>query len=273
MKKNLLDRIDIKTPCNENWEEMNGNDNVRFCSHCSKDVYDLSSMTRGRAEQLVRDSEGRLCVRYVRDARGKVANAQPRHIQISRRAAVATSVLATSLTLSTLAYSQSRPVPLHADRNAVRESILQKDRNFLDPFTISGVVQDTSGAVIPGAHVTLRTPKTGMVRSTTTNNAGRFEFSNVERGVYEIEVMSPGFKKLIVRELAVDKTVELEQPLALDAAEVSEELMGAVGFIDEPVLITSASPEVSGEVQPRPFEPIPVSKKTDRKKNKKKLPK
>ncbi|MCE9555358.1 MAG: hypothetical protein K8T91_18570 [Planctomycetes bacterium] len=62
----LLDAIDVASPCTAEWDAMDGSDTVRFCGECRKNVYNLSSMTRPEAEQVVREHEGRLCVRFYR---------------------------------------------------------------------------------------------------------------------------------------------------------------------------------------------------------------
>ena len=51
---------------------MYGDDRRRFCSQCKLNVYNLSGMTRDEAEQLVMNSEGRLCVRFFRRKDGTV---------------------------------------------------------------------------------------------------------------------------------------------------------------------------------------------------------
>src|SRR4051812_47184360 len=38
----LLDRITIASPCTASWDDMAGDDRVRFCASCQKDVYNLS---------------------------------------------------------------------------------------------------------------------------------------------------------------------------------------------------------------------------------------
>jgi len=68
----LLESIRIASPCKADWDEMIGDDQVRFCVHCQKDVYNLSGMAREEAEQLVRDREGNICVRLYRRADGTV---------------------------------------------------------------------------------------------------------------------------------------------------------------------------------------------------------
>lgn len=67
-----LDVIDVAKPCPADWEQMRGDAQVRFCTHCSLNVYNLSAMSRARAQQLVAEREGRLCVRFYRRADGTV---------------------------------------------------------------------------------------------------------------------------------------------------------------------------------------------------------
>jgi hypothetical protein len=69
---NVLENIRIASPCHAAWDELSGDDRVRFCSHCRLNVYNLSDMPRAEAEQLVREREGRLCVRFYRRRDGTV---------------------------------------------------------------------------------------------------------------------------------------------------------------------------------------------------------
>ena len=67
-----LDNIRVAAPCKADWRFMFGNDQVRFCGQCNLNVYNLSAMTRQEAEDLIRNVEGRLCVRYYQRADGKI---------------------------------------------------------------------------------------------------------------------------------------------------------------------------------------------------------
>jgi hypothetical protein len=51
---------------------MQGDDKVRFCDQCRLNVYNLSAMSRRQAQDLVRQREGRLCVRFYQRADGTV---------------------------------------------------------------------------------------------------------------------------------------------------------------------------------------------------------
>lgn len=68
----LLDNLRIASPCNEDWEKMTGDDRVRHCAACDKDVYNLSVMARADAERLLRERLGGICVRLYKRADGTV---------------------------------------------------------------------------------------------------------------------------------------------------------------------------------------------------------
>lgn len=58
---------------------------------------------------------------------------------------------------------------------------------------VNGVVKDQTGAAIPNARVGLTNVDTGVVRTTTTNNDGAYNFPNVVPGVYSMQVSATGF--------------------------------------------------------------------------------
>lgn len=67
-----LEDLRIASPCSASWENMIGDDQVRFCNHCRKNVYNLSSMTRSEAENLITRKEGKLCAMLYRRKDGTV---------------------------------------------------------------------------------------------------------------------------------------------------------------------------------------------------------
>ena len=71
----VLNDLRIASPCPASWHSMRGDDRVRFCDSCSKSVYNLSDLTAAEATALIRESEGRLCVRLYRRADGTVLTA------------------------------------------------------------------------------------------------------------------------------------------------------------------------------------------------------
>ncbi len=69
---NPLDNIKIASPCSQDWNSMIGDNRKRFCGECNLNVYNLSGMSKGEAEQLLMNAEGRLCVRFYKRADGTV---------------------------------------------------------------------------------------------------------------------------------------------------------------------------------------------------------
>ncbi len=67
-----LDIIDVASPCPMPWEKMTGDDQVRFCGDCRLNVYNISGMQREAALKLVREHEGRLCIRFFRRTDGTI---------------------------------------------------------------------------------------------------------------------------------------------------------------------------------------------------------
>jgi hypothetical protein len=59
--------------------------------------------------------------------------------------------------------------------------------------TISGTVSDPTGAVVPGATVKILNPVSQFERSSTTDSAGHFQFSNVPLDSYHMTVNATGF--------------------------------------------------------------------------------
>lgn len=65
-------RLSIASPCSAEWNTMQGDEQVRFCGQCEKNVYNLSSMSALQAAALIAEKEGRLCVRYFQRDDGTV---------------------------------------------------------------------------------------------------------------------------------------------------------------------------------------------------------
>lgn len=63
--------------------------------------------------------------------------------------------------------------------------------------SILGTVKDPSGALIPGAQVSITNLDRNFKRSAPANNLGEFEFTLVDPGPYRVEVEAKGFKKYV----------------------------------------------------------------------------
>lgn len=80
--------------------------------------------------------------------------------------------------------------------------------------SIVGTVADPSGAVVPGALVTLTNLGTSERRTSTTDTGGNYQFVNLVPGRYRIDIESSGFKHLTRDEIVV----EVQATVRIDAA-------------------------------------------------------
>jgi Carboxypeptidase regulatory-like domain len=69
---------------------------------------------------------------------------------------------------------------------------------------MTGTVKDPSGAVVPGATVTLRNSGTNIAHSVTASKDGEYFFTSVAIGTYEIEVEQQGFNKFVQKGITLD---------------------------------------------------------------------
>ncbi|MBX3231344.1 MAG: hypothetical protein KIT84_10400 [Labilithrix sp.] len=70
-----LDQVSVASPCSANWNEMLGDERVRFCLSCEKHVYDISAMPKAEAEALIAaqaEAAGELCIRFYRREDGTI---------------------------------------------------------------------------------------------------------------------------------------------------------------------------------------------------------
>jgi hypothetical protein len=92
----------------------------------------------------------------------------------------------------------------------------------VDEGSISGTVQDTSGAVVPNAQVTLLNTDQGITLETKTNASGGYTFSPVRIGHYTITVTAQGFAKTTQKNLTVNVAQFLEVNVQLKLGAASE---------------------------------------------------
>jgi len=62
---------------------------------------------------------------------------------------------------------------------------------------IQGIVQDTSGAVVPGIEVKVTQTETGIARTAISSEDGRYVLPNLAIGPYKLEVSAPGFSPYV----------------------------------------------------------------------------
>jgi hypothetical protein len=100
--------------------------------------------------------------------------------------------------------------------------------------TISGTVKDTSGAVLPGVNVEVASPALiEKVRTTVTDNDGKYSIVSLRPGVYDVTFTLPGFGT--VKRVHIELTSDFTAVINADMK---------VGTLEETITVTGESPIV-----------------------------
>jgi hypothetical protein len=120
--------------------------------------------------------------------------------------------------------------------------------------TISGIVKDETGGILPGADIVAKNLETGISRSTISNADGAFTLAGLAPGKYDVRVMLQGFTTRAHNvELAVAQEAGLNVTLKVGAAEES------VTVTASSVLVDTRSSALSALVPEQTIEELPLN--------------
>jgi len=129
--------------------------------------------------------------------------------------------------------------------------------SFAQKFTgeIRGTVQDQSGAVVPGATVTLTNEGTGVTRTMATTREGTYQFPDLPVGSYQVEVQLAGFKAALRTGIRVSVTQVVPIDVTLEPGELSE----SVSVEAPAVSVQTVGGDVSGLVSGEQVRELPLN--------------
>src|SRR5580698_7083191 len=120
--------------------------------------------------------------------------------------------------------------------------------------TITGVVTDSTGAVVAGTSVEAKNTGTGVVFRGVSTNAGDYTITDLPVGVYAVSVTAKGFKTYTHTNLALAATQTLREDIALQVGASSE----SVTVTAEASLLTTESAELSHNVSIEALDALPM---------------
>jgi hypothetical protein len=232
----------IAKPCTVSWDAMKGDERVRFCHHCSLNVYNIEKMTASEAEALL--GGARVCARLFRRADGTVLTSDcPMGLaalrrRVSRSAAAAFAAL---MSFASAAYGQGQSTGDQAKQieHLPGESLLTVESR--SPFPTPGAasfsvnITDSAGVAMPGAKISLRGGPKNRKFNAEADGSGHFQFPLLEPGTYTVSIRYKGFNK-VVQPITLGGG-ELVRVLAVLAPESCTVTIGIVGF--EPLIDTT----------------------------------
>jgi hypothetical protein len=121
--------------------------------------------------------------------------------------------------------------------------------------TITGVISDPAGAVVPNAPVEARNSATGVVTPIATSATGNYTFGDLPAGAYEIGVAVPGFKKYTQTGI----TVQQLQTTRIDVTLVVGSATEAITVNDVAPLLQTESADISHNVTTQAVDDLPMA--------------
>lgn len=234
-KPNYFDRMFIANPCPVDWDKMIGDEKIRHCNECNKNVYDLSKMTRDKAEALVARFEGQLCGRFERGADGRILtqeNASGAQLIPRRASPVASAVVTAILGLSPAVVAANA---WQSNATAQTQSQSETSKTPKQPQTgegtasLSVTVINPAQALIPAVQLTLKNDLTGEIRKAVSSNEGAFSFTSLQSGSYTLTVEADGFSTTVFQSvnLKPNENTELKATMQVAVVEVPGGVMAA----------------------------------------------
>ncbi|HUN63201.1 MAG TPA: carboxypeptidase-like regulatory domain-containing protein [Candidatus Sulfotelmatobacter sp.] len=197
----------IASPCSADWNRMPGDNRVRYCAQCHRNVYNFSTLSPKEIERLVLEHEGQLCARYYRRADGSMlAQNCPVAVRDMLRwttriaAGVLAAVASVSPTLSKPSPQQPSTSQTHI--HSAKKSLSIK---FVDP----------TGAPLLHTQVTLQQISTGHEFQAESSDSGEVIFSDLPKGTYKLTAIEPGFTQFHLDAVKVPYSHQIQVMLEL----------------------------------------------------------
>ena len=121
---------------------------------------------------------------------------------------------------------------------------------------LTGVVQDQNGSVLPGVAVEVRNAGTGLVRSATTADDGRWTVPALPVGAYEVTYTLAGFKPLRREAVEVEAAVPRTLEDRLEVGDISGETITVTGG---EALATPETAAVARQINAEQLVQVPTS--------------
>jgi outer membrane receptor protein involved in Fe transport len=121
--------------------------------------------------------------------------------------------------------------------------------------SISGEVKDEKAAVVTNATVTVRNVKTNETRTTSTDGDGRYRFTGMPVGDYEVSVESAGFAKYIQSGISL----VLNQAATVDVQLKTGGVTEVVNVVENASILNTTTTEVGTRFDTRRLSELPIA--------------
>lgn len=125
----------------------------------------------------------------------------------------------------------------------------------VDTGTILGIVKDPSGAVVPKAKITLTNKGTGVSQTQEADSDGRYIFTPIKTGQYQVEAEVAGFKKGLRSSIELN----IQQQLVVDFTLETGDINQTVEVTAEAPLLQTSESSVGQSVSGKTINNLPLN--------------
>ena len=118
---------------------------------------------------------------------------------------------------------------------------------------ITGTITDSSGAVVPGADMTITNVATGVVSRAVTSSAGGYMVTGLIPGEYTVSAEATGFKKGVQNNVHVEVSTQATVNFALNAGAANE----TVQVTANSIALNTADPQLGTTIEPEVVKALP----------------
>src|SRR5437899_2572297 len=118
---------------------------------------------------------------------------------------------------------------------------------------VTGIVTDEQRGILPGVTITVTNAESGVVRSTVTEEYGRYRVGGIPPGRYNVKAELPGFATQEVKDITLTIGLEYTKDFTMSVAGVQE----SITITGESSIVETPKTEVSGVVTQQQIETLP----------------
>src|SRR5690606_12258245 len=120
--------------------------------------------------------------------------------------------------------------------------------------SITGIVRDSTGAVIPGVDITVRDQGTGAVRQAITNDAGYYVVPSLRPGTYTVTAAMSGFRTSVVTDREAQVAIPAQVNITLQIGEMEDTVTVSASGAE---LLNTTTAELAATIDQNLVETLP----------------
>ena len=121
--------------------------------------------------------------------------------------------------------------------------------------SLSGLINDQTGAAVSGAKVTAKHVATNEEFQTTTDAQGAFVFPSMPLGKFSVTIEAAGFKRIEAQDVTLEVGIPAKLNLAMEVGQVSEAVVVS-GEAQE--VINTSNPTLTNVINTRQVKDLPL---------------